>query len=291
MTVVELLSFGTNILTRFNFEEARLDAELLLCKVLNLSKLQLYLNFKKTVNLYEFMIFSNYLKRRINSEPISYILGYKEFMGYVFKVDRRVLIPRPETEILVENCINLMKNSFKRYKIVDVGTGCGNIAVSIAKNLDNVEIYATDISMEALDLARENAKLNNVSNRIVFLWGNLLEPLSKKEKFNFIISNPPYIKAEDMMLLPDEVKKFEPHVALNGGNDGLKFYREIIATSCDYLEDNGYLAFEIGYAQVEKVKDLFTESQRNCKNEFVIIDVIKDYSNIDRVIIAQKVKG
>ncbi|MFH1825151.1 MAG: peptide chain release factor N(5)-glutamine methyltransferase [Candidatus Firestonebacteria bacterium] len=283
MTRIELLNFGTNILNRFKIKESRLDSELILCKALSLKKLQLYMSFKKLVSLYEFLIFGNYLRRRIKFEPISYILGYKEFIGYIFKVDKRALIPRPETEILVESCLSLIKSNPKEYKIVDVGTGCGNMAISLAKNLNNVKIYATDISLETLELARENAKLNNVNEKIVFLCGNLLEPLHKKEKFNFIISNPPYIKAEEINNLPREVRKFEPNIALNGGNDGLKFYKEIIRTALKLLEDGGYLAFEIGFAQIDKVKKLFDKS-----GQFTIINVIKDYSGIDRVIIAER---
>lgn len=260
----------------------RRDAELLLCKVLKISRLQIYLNPYRRISTNILITIRNFIKRRLNHEPISYIVGEHEFMGLKFKVNKRCLIPRVETEILVENSLKLTNKNCKEYKIADIGTGSGNIAISLAKYSNNVIVYATDISVGALRLARDNAKLNEVLDKIVFLYGNLLKPLNKYKKLDMIISNPPYVCEEELHTLPDEVKKYEPLVSLNGGKGGLKFYSAIISSAPEYLNDNGYLIFEIGLNQAEKVKQLFIESRR-----FAVEQIIKDYAKVNRVIIGR----
>lgn len=210
------------------------------------------------------------LEKRKNSIPLQYILGKAYFMGLEFRVSEDVLIPQPDTEILVEQVLNSFAG---KAKILDLCTGSGCIAISLKKQLPDCEIIASDISEKALAIAKNNAKLNNV--KIFFKKSNLFENFV--EKFDIIVSNPPYIATEVIPTLSEEVQK-EPILALDGGKDGLDFYRKIIEFSRNYLNENGKIFLEIGYDQADEVKTLFEEN--NYKN----IEVIKDYGGNDRVI-------
>jgi len=221
------------------------------------------------------------LKRRILGEPVQYILGETEFMGLKFKVDNRVLIPRPETEILVEASIGqLTQMGIASPKILDLCTGSGCIAVSIAKNINCSDVWASDISVSALQLAKENAVLNNVE--IKFIQGDLFEAREfNNQEFDLIISNPPYVSTEEFNSLAKEIF-FEPELALKAGRDGLDFYRRIISQAAVYLNDNGRLIFEVGANQAYFVKQLLE------KDGFAQVALIKDYNNVERIIIAKK---
>ena len=266
------------------------ETELLFTDILNCNRLSLYLNKDIFLDRAKSSLVSGVLKRRIQGEPIQYILGKTEFMGLEFKVTPHVFIPRLETEILVETVLETVTRHTSQatsLKIMDIGTGSGNIAISLAKLLEECRILAVDISKEAIDVARNNALLNNVSSKINFVnqdFSNLqpatcnLQPFS----FDFIVSNPPYIPTQEIEALQPEVK-YEPHMALDGGKDGLDFYRRIINKAPRYLRKDGFLIMEMGFNQKDAIKNIFQKT-----GYFEIIELIKDYNNIDRIIIAKK---
>jgi len=260
------------------------EAELLFTEILNCDRLTLYegrrTHFKKDKSA--FVAWA--LKRRIRGEPLQYILGKTEFMGLEFKVDKDVMLPRPETEILVEKVIKIVQSSQSGVQsILDLGTGSGCIAISLAKFLPNTNITATDISESAIEIARQNAIINNV--KIKFLCSNLFNNYElRTTNYELIISNPPYIPSDEIATLQPEIK-FEPRMALDGGREGLDFYHKIIAQAQDYLKEEGLLILEIGFNQREPVKKLFQRSR--C---FKVTEVIKDYNNRDRVVVARKVE-
>ena len=254
------------------------EAELVFSYILDCDRLSLYLNKDSFLKKDKSVLVSKALARRISGEPVQYILGKSEFMGLEFKTDRRALIPRPETEILVGSVINELKAGKKtRPEILDIGTGCGCIAVSIAKLLPGSQVQACDISESALKLARENASLNNVNVR--FFHSDLFSGTDKK--FDLIISNPPYVALKEYYKLERGIL-FEPQNALKAGTDGLCFYRKITKLAAGYLKRSGMIAFEAGKGQAQEIKRLLQ------KNGFCGIRIIKDYNNIERVIIGKK---
>jgi release factor glutamine methyltransferase len=210
-------------------------------------------------------------------------LGETEFFGLEFKADKDVFIPRPDTEILVETVIDIVKVSkCQSVKVLDLGTGSGCIAVSLARFLPNVGITATDISDKAIKLAKSNARLNNVAEKITFIQSDLFSDLEFRiSDFDVIVSNPPYIPTAEIAYLQSEIQ-YEPIIALDGGSDGLDFYRRIISNSPYYLKEEGFLIMEMGFNQVEDIKNIFKEL-----GNFEIIEVVKDYNNIDRVMVTQ----
>ena len=258
------------------------EAELLFTDILNCSRQSLYLDKDILLDKTKSYLASGVLRRRMQGEPIQYILGKAEFMGLEFKVAPDVFIPRPETEILVEAVINIVQSSeFKVQSILDLGTGSGCIAVSVIKFLPGVKVTAADISESAIKIARLNAMLNNV--QIDFLLSDLFDNYEPRTmNYELIISNPPYICTAEIEALQPEVK-YEPRMALAGGEDGLDFYRRIIKESPAYLKKGGFLIMEMGFNQKDAIKNIFQKS-----GYFEIINSIKDYNNIDRVIIAQK---
>lgn len=253
-------------------------------EILNCNRLSLYLNKDRVLNKKESFLASWALKRRIAGEPIPHILGKTEFMGLEFKVTPDVFIPRPETEILVEKTIEIVKLlNCQTVKLLEIGTGSGCIAISLAKIMPNVKITATDISPKALEIARYNAGLNNAS--INFIQGDLFDTYNPlPNTYNLIVSNPPYIPAGDIDDLPNEVR-YEPRIAIDGGRDGLDFYRRIIDGSPAYLKQGGFLIMEMGFNQKNAIENIF----QNAGN-FEIISAVKDYSNIERVIVARKLR-
>ena len=224
--------------------------------------------------------------RRGKGEPLQYILGECEFMGLTLKVDPRVLIPRPETEMLVEAALAKLKQlKSKNLKILDIGSGSGNIAICLAKNLLGCEITSVDISPPALEMAAANALKHEVNDRITFLKSDVFEGLRERssilDQFDMIVSNPPYVPAPRLSDLPLEVQK-EPMLALDGGADGLDFYRRIIPESIFYLKPGGYLVLEIGEEQGPAIQEIFERSSR-----FVNVHCQKDYSHKDRIMTAE----
>lgn len=228
--------------------------------------------------------FLDTIERRCNGEPYAYIVGHKEFMKLNFKVDQNVLIPREDTEVLVNEVIRRVRvlHNLDSIRILDMCTGSGCIAISLAKYINGSKVTAVDISEKALEIARFNANENNVE--VSFINSNLFEVLSKDEKFDIIVSNPPYIKKAVIDELQEEVKK-EPKIALDGGVSGLEFYEKIVNQASYYLNDRGILAFEIGYDQGKEVSELMK------KNGYKNVIIIKDLSENDRVVIGEKYKN
>lgn len=277
---IGLLSKSIQYLKKYNVENARLDAEYIFAHVLGVKRASLILNFDMEISEENKNLIRKYIVRRGKyREPLQYILKEWEFYGRTFKVAEGVLIPRPDTEILAEQCIILMKD-FENPKILDIGTGSGAISVTLAKELPNSEVLGLDISDEALKIAVENRELNGASN-LKFLKSDVFQHV-KEKNYDLIVSNPPYIPVKEYNELMPEVKQYEPRMALTDGGDGYYFYRKISEESMKYLKNGGYLAFEVGYNQGETVSQLME------KNGFRIEGRIADYAGIERVIIGRK---
>jgi len=282
MKATELLKLGNARLNKF----PQNDVRLLLAHCLNTGYAGVSL-YSEDVPCYAEMRYKELITRRGTGLPVPYIIGETEFMGLKFFVSRYVLIPRQETEILVEEVIRIIK-SFTVYRlpstILDIGTGSGNIAVSLAKYLGNVKIVAVDVSKAALRIAEKNAKLNNVSDKIIFWHADILsDPFLQclpVVNYDIIVSNPPYIKSSEISDLPLEVR-FEPQHAVDGGADGMKFYEKIIPESRKLLKKNGWLALEIGHWHSQQVKKIM----HRC--DYDKIKVMNDYSGEERVIYGQ----
>ena len=288
MTILELLNGSTNYLKGHQIENPRLNAELLLARSLNLSREELYIQLHGSLKEREKEALEKLVQRRISGEPLQYILEHQEFWSIDFKVDPRVLIPRPETELLVEQSLLILsENSFKRVpSVLEIGTGSGAIAIALAKEVKIIFLIATDISQDALVLAKENAKSAGVQHQIKFVNGDLFGPLrpSKERKlFDLILSNPPYIIRPEIGSLAKEVRDYEPIIALDGGEDGLEFYRRLISQAPFYLREEGWLLLEIGQGQSLRVSKLMEEG-----GHFLNPECIPDLSGIERVVKAQK---
>ncbi len=280
MTVAEALKYGIQRLKNANIDSYFIDCELILSEASGLKKTELFINDSRKLSESEERCFESLLKRRENNEPIAYILGRKEFMGLMFKVNNFTLIPRCDTEVLVEKVIEeSQKKSLKSF--LDIGTGSGAIAVSLAKYINNAVFDACDISQQALETAKENACINGVADRINFVRSNIYDGIDNK-KYDAVISNPPYIKTRDIYSLDKNVRCFEPFAALNGGEDGLSFYRKITEGAVQRLKNLGMIFFEIGFDQGFEVCEILG------KNGFENICVLKDLAGLDRVVYAVK---
>ncbi|MFA4989628.1 MAG: peptide chain release factor N(5)-glutamine methyltransferase [Candidatus Omnitrophota bacterium] len=255
------------------------EAELLFTQALGCDRMSLYLDKDRYLNRDEVNFISSALKRRLKAEPLQYILGKTEFMGLEFKVNTAVLIPRPETEILVTTALGYVKQR-KSGRVLDLGTGSGCIAVALAKYTTGLEIDASDISARALATAGENAAAHGV--KINLIRSDLFSALGSK-KYAMIVSNPPYIMSTEISKLQPELN-YEPALALDGGADGLDFYRRVIREAPGYLKKGGWLLLEIGFGQKRGLEKIFLGSGR-----FEIAGIIKDYNNIARVLAARKV--
>lgn len=277
-TVLELLNLTTNFFEQKGVESARLNAELLLAEILKCKRLDLYLTFDKPVKDVEVNLFREFVKRRGNREPMQYILGHVEFYGLTFSVNKDVLIPRQETEILIETILN-QTDKEAELNILDIGTGSGIIAVLLAHYLPKAKITAIDKSSGALALAKKNAETHGVDQRITFLEADVLNStLQLGEKLDIIVSNPPYVSQKEYASLQKEIVAHEPDYAVTDFSDGLTFYRKIIETSPKYLNENAKIFFEVGEGQAEQVKLIFES------NNFSSVQIWKDYANINRVV-------
>ena len=277
MKVLEAIKAGSKLLKEKNISTYILDSELLLSKSLNKPREEILINLEQNINKKVLADFNKYLLRRSKKEPIAYLLGEKEFWSKKFFVNKDTLIPRPETELLVDKLVTIFKK--KRITILDIGTGTGCIIISLLIELKNSTGMAVDISREAIIIAKKNACKFNLSERIKFLHKPLKDLYGKK--FDLIVSNPPYIKRKDIKNLSDDIKKYEPKMALDGGNDGLDLIKKIIYKSKKILKINGTLALEIGKEQIDKVSKILID------NKFRINYVIKDYKNNIRCVIAE----
>ena len=248
--VLKILNWTKGYLAEKGVENPRLEAEWLLCEALSLDRVGLYLNFDKPLSDSELAAFRGMVLRRGKREPLQYILGSQEFMGLEFQVSPAVLIPRHDTEVLVTEAV---KRGAAARSILDIGTGSGCVAIALAKALPEAEVCSVDISGEALAVARGNAERNGAAVELV--QGSLLEPFTGR-RFDMIVSNPPYIPAAELATLQQEVRGFEPLNALDGGGDGLDFYRRITAGATGHLNEGGWLLFEVGAGQAPRVLGL-----------------------------------
>ena len=279
MTIKETLRKGLIQLKTENVTEPNLKARLIMQYILNKPRQYLIIYDNQVLTLRQEVNYFKAIKRLINGEPIQHITHQQEFMKLNFFVNEDVLIPRPDTEILVEEVIKIARK-INAKKILDMCTGSGAIAVSLAKYLDNVEITAVDISEKSLDVAKTNAKNNEIENKITFIESNLFENIVN-EKYDIIVSNPPYIRKDVIKTLTKEVQK-EPKIALDGGYDGLDFYRKITHQSEEYLKFNGYLCFEIGYDQKKDVIKIINDEKK-----FTGTYSKKDLCDNDRIIVTR----
>lgn len=271
-----------NYLKEKGVSDYRLDTEYIFSHVLNVNRTLLSIQLSKEITPVQLETIKKMLiQRGKHRKPLQQILGEWEFYGYIFKVNENVLIPRSDTENLVENCKHLLLDR-EEVAILDVGTGSGAIAITLAKELKKSKVTALDISTEALVVANENKVLNNAEN-VTFLLSDVFSALENSvDKYDLIVSNPPYIPLNEYDELMVEVKQYEPRGALTDGGDGYYFYEKISKEAGKFLKDGGYLAFEVGYNQALKVSE-FME-----KNGFKNINIIKDYCGIDRVVIGMK---
>jgi len=282
LTVLESITLSTEYLKNKGIESPRINAELLLANILNCKRLNLYLLFDRPLADEEVARYRELLKRRSKFEPLQYIIGNVEFYGLDLYVNPSVLIPRPETELLVESIIEIYKDH-DPVNILDIGTGSGNIAVSLAKNISNSYITAVDISDAALKTAKENAVLNKVDNKIDFIQTDFLKDNLNFSEFDVVVSNPPYISISDYETLRPELTMYEPKGALTDHNSGYLFYEVISSRAYNILKQNGKLFFEIGKDQHSEVTRIIRS------NKFENITIRKDYQNIERVISGEKI--
>ncbi|MBF0225716.1 MAG: peptide chain release factor N(5)-glutamine methyltransferase [Desulfobacterales bacterium] len=282
--ILEVISWTTSYLESNNIESPRICSEMLLAYALNLTRIDLYLKYDQPLKKTELEFYKSLIKRRIENEPVAYIIGQKGFWTMDFFVSRDVLIPRPETEILVETAISLIPSADeKKWNILDIGTGSGAIILSIASEKEEHSFFASDISYNALKIAKKNAAAYGLGDKIFLFCNNLFEAITNVQYFDMIVSNPPYISSKTINSLQPEIKFYEPITALDGDEDGLSFIRKIINQSELYLKPNGYLIMEIGYDQKESVIQI-----TNSTKYFNSIEFIKDYSGHFRVVKLKK---
>ncbi len=275
-----ILLWTTEYFSKHDVSSPRLNAETLLSMVTGLERFKLYTCWDKPLHPKELEEFRTLIKRRVAGEPLQYICGRQDFWTLTLEVNQDVLIPRQDSESLIEEVLNLFDKD-RSLNILDLCTGSGNLALSLAYEYKAANILATDISQRSVDVAKRNAVLNNLENRVEFGVGDLFDVsilAPYRSLFDLIISNPPYIPLDAVKELDSEVRLFEPPGALDGGDDGKKFYRKILAESPKYLKKGGILLFEIGAEQAADVCELFED------NAFLGITVKKDYCGNDRVI-------
>jgi len=277
--VIDLLKIGTEILKKNKIESPQLEVEILLSFLLGIDRYRIYTDKLKVDRSFVSKFFKLIEKRR-KGFPIQYITKKVNFFDSEFKIEKGVFIPRPETELLVEKIIQIYMENFypEKVKILDIGTGCGNIAICLAKNIKNCYIKGTDISKKALRLAEENAILNGVKGKVEFKYSNIFSNID--EIFDIIVSNPPYVSETEYKNLSKEVKN-EPKKALIAGKDGLKIIKKILNKAFYFLRKNGFLILEIGKGQKEMIENMSL-------NRIEILDFLSDYSGIERIAIFKK---
>jgi len=292
-TIQEILNVTAEFLKQKEIESSRLCSEVLLSHQLKKTRVELYLEFDRPLKSDEINGFRSLITRRLNREPLQYITGHQEFWSLDFLVNPAVLVPRPETEILVEEALTLKQDNLLsgsasgQLTILDLGTGSGAIAVSLAKEIESAALWASDISSEALAVARENAEHHNVSERITFCQGDLYQAFERPAPaFDMIISNPPYIPADTFHTLPPEVCSYEPRIALDGHEQGMHFIERIIAEGANYLKPGGWILVEMDPGQTEQALELIDITQ-----SFGYKERLMDYQKKYRMVKAQKKNG
>jgi len=291
MRLLDLLRKSTKELEAAGIEDPLPDAEMIVFHAVGMDRLDAYVN-NPEIKSSDAARVRRLVRRRINGEPVQYIVGRIEFLGLTIKVGRGVLIPRPETELLVQEVITAVKSeelcvtSLERNRsrvthlalrsFLDLCTGSGCIALSLAREFPNAEVFGTDVSKEALVFANKNARSNDIKN-VTFLHGSLFEPV-RGRTFDIITANPPYIRSDELDTLQREIRDWEPVAALDGGQDGLDFYRKILSSANNHLKPGGFIFLELGYDQSEAVQKLAQEQG------FKDVSIIKDYSGIGRIL-------
>lgn len=278
-TIGRILKWTEQFFKEKGIESPRLDAEVLLSHILGRERIYLYVHFDEPLEPAELARYRDAIKQRVQRVPVAYIIGEKEFMGLTFKVTADTLVPRPDTEILVQAAVERLRARGEAPRFADIGTGSGAICLSVLHFLPKAQADTVDISPAARAIAEENAAALEVADRVTFHTGDLLAPLAGS--YDAILSNPPYIPDDDIAALAPEVRLKEPHTALAGGKDGLDFYRRLTADAPALLKDGGFLALEVGIHQAAPVAALAVPS-------FSRTEILKDYAGIERVVIAWK---
>jgi len=277
--VIDVLNWAKDYLQEKGIESPQVVIEWIIREVLDWNRMEIYLNHERPLGNQELAQIRSYLKRRVQGEPLEYIFGYTEFMGLEFKVNQDVLIPRHETEVIIEKLLRIYSDS-DNINVLDIGCGSGNIIISLVKLMENASGIGIDKSSKALEVARQNSRTNGTGEQITFLQKDILKDYAPESKFDLVISNPPYISKEKYQELPQHIKEHEPKQALYPGEDTLKYFRRIVDLKDKILQKEGLLAFEIGGTYQEKsvveiVKEKFDE-----------IEIIQDYLDESRGILA-----
>lgn len=281
MNIKQALEYGIELLKENNIDEPILKARIILANVFNKNKEYLIIHEKDELSKELEKLYITNIQKICNGIPLQYIINKQEFMGLEFYVDENVLIPQPDTEILVEEVIDTSKREGKK-NILDLCTGSGAIGISIVNSISECNITLSDISKDALEVAKENCINHKVEDRVTIIQSDLFENIDENNKFDIIVSNPPYIKTDVIKILDKEVQN-EPILALDGGEDGLKIYRRIINEAYKFLENDGYLCLEIGYDQKDEVIKLIEQT-----SEYKDIYSKKDLASNDRIVICKK---
>lgn len=283
MTVLEVIQKSAEFLAKRGVDSPRLQAELLLAHVLKLPRMKLYLNFERALTEAEADATRALVKRRGQREPLQHIVGTASFCGFEIAVNRQVLVPRPETELLAEFGWQFLSTLIANPSTaLDFGTGSGCIAIALAAKCPSVRVVALDVSPEALSLAQQNAQRNGVDGRVDFRHGDGLAALKKEERFDLILGNPPYVPSGEIASLQPEVRDFDPRGALDGGTDGLDFYHRLAVEAGTFLKPGGKLMLEFGDGQADALKTIL-ESQM-----WIVEAVREDYSQRQRILIARR---
>jgi len=285
-TIIKLVQWATAYFDNHDIDSPRATAEILLAHVLNIRRIDLYLRYDQPLIPAELEHFKALIKRRLKREPVAYILGSKEFWSMDLRVTGDVLIPRPETECLVEKALELLAPDSRPESklILELGTGCGAVILALASENLRHSYWATDISINAIRVARQNARLNDLEEKVHFINGDWFAPLrSKPGAFDLIVSNPPYIKSGDLARLQPEIYKYEPLMALDGGADGLNSLRHIIQTAYFFLKPGGVIMLEIGHDQKAPLNRIIAEC-----GQYEKVNFYQDYSGYDRILQMKK---
>ena len=284
-TIGEVLLKTEATLRKAGSPTPRLDAEVLLSHCLNTNRIRFFTHPEQILDDKTLADYGDAIKRRQNSEPVSYIIGRKEFWSLPFHVNSAVMIPRPDTEIIVEEALAAMTEQTQdHWNILEIGTGSGAIAIALASEQKNANITATDISDKALHVAKENAQKNNVADRIFFMQSDTFTSLNDRQ-FDMIISNPPYISYHDFSSLPEGIRHYEPHLALIAGNDGTEFHQRLVEEGLFYLNQGGWLIMEMGTGQGRSIQKYFEAAK--C---YEGINIRCDYAGMERVIKGRRIK-
>lgn len=283
VTVLEVIQRSTEFLNKKGVDSPRLQTELLLAYLLKLPRMQLYLNFERQLSQTEIDNFRELIKRRSQREPLQHIVGSTSFCGLEIAVNRHVLIPRPETELLAEHgwkFLNSLNSQPSSVSVLDLGTGSGCLAIAMAVHSPGAKIFATDISTEALEVAKQNVARYNALDRIQLLHGDAFAAFNSAIAFDLIISNPPYIRTSEIPSLQIEVREYDPHQALDGGPDGLAFYRRMASEAAAFLKPGGKIMLEFGDGQAQVIREIF-DSQK-----WIVEGIVEDYTQRPRILIA-----